>query len=51
MVCTGFAIANTAVSINTESTAVEIKNKTGCLLPSLLFNKDLETKNEYKKAF
>lgn len=50
MVCIVFTIANTAVSVNTESTPAKIKNKTGCLLPSLLFNKDLETKNEYKKA-
>lgn len=35
--------------VNTESTPVKVKNKTGCLLPSLLFNKDLETKKAFKK--
>lgn len=35
--------------VNTESTPVKVKNKTGCLLPSLLFNKDLETKKAFLK--
>lgn len=42
--------ANTVLSVNIESTPFKIKNKTGCLLSSLLFNNDLEAKSEYKKA-